>query len=407
MIKAEGINFQQMICLACCNGLDVEAHQMSDSDKTEEAIDNFRTLVHNMTQKEDTVLVLSYSRSVLGQTGDGHFSPVGGYHPGRDLVLILDTARFKYPPHWVPLKVIWEAMLAIDRSTGKPRGYMIMSRLGVPNTLVLFRIFPVFTVSLSRHLSGGFSTFISLWRHWLSQGASQEAATQEVMSQQMTSLNSDMVLKKAKLCCREGKKDKDLTENIESSPTDDKLSTQSVSEVQKCIVYLLQIAENISTGDSILTTNVDLKCVQDESREHACLLQVLLTELESLPLFRALSEILATLYTESPASRHTLNKLGFISDGLCSTTARICKANSQTEACNLVKRLNHSHFLTIFLLSWPYGKGNNSVLNNLAQDIVDNHNETVLGGECKTLRKQISLLMNLCQYESHCSPVCC
>jgi hypothetical protein len=30
--------------------------------------------------------------------GDGHFSPVGGYHAGKDLVLILDTARFKYPP---------------------------------------------------------------------------------------------------------------------------------------------------------------------------------------------------------------------------------------------------------------------------------------------------------------------
>jgi glutathione gamma-glutamylcysteinyltransferase len=46
---------------------------------------------------------LSYSRKVLGQTGDGHFSPVGGYHPGKDLALIMDTARFKYPPHWVPL----------------------------------------------------------------------------------------------------------------------------------------------------------------------------------------------------------------------------------------------------------------------------------------------------------------
>ena len=24
----------------------------------------------------------------------------GGYHAERDMVLILDTARFKYPPHW-------------------------------------------------------------------------------------------------------------------------------------------------------------------------------------------------------------------------------------------------------------------------------------------------------------------
>ena len=42
MIKEEGVNFQQMICLACCNGLDVQAHQMTDSDNTEEAVDNFR-----------------------------------------------------------------------------------------------------------------------------------------------------------------------------------------------------------------------------------------------------------------------------------------------------------------------------------------------------------------------------
>ena len=82
----------------------------------------FRTLVIEMTQKEDQVLVLSYSRKVLGQTGDGHFSPVGGYHPERDLVLILDTARFKYPPHWVSLRLIWEAMLAHDKSTGQSDG---------------------------------------------------------------------------------------------------------------------------------------------------------------------------------------------------------------------------------------------------------------------------------------------
>ena len=79
----------------------------------------YRSLVLEMTQKEDKVLVLSYSRKVLGQTGDGHFSPVGGYHPERDLVLILDTARFKYPPHWVSLRLIWDAMLALDKSTGE------------------------------------------------------------------------------------------------------------------------------------------------------------------------------------------------------------------------------------------------------------------------------------------------
>ena len=40
----------------------------------------------------------------------------------RDLVLILDTARFKYPPHWVPLPLLFEAMAPPDPDTGKPRG---------------------------------------------------------------------------------------------------------------------------------------------------------------------------------------------------------------------------------------------------------------------------------------------
>jgi hypothetical protein len=32
---------------------------------------------------------------------------------------MMDTARFKYPPHWVPVQLLWDAMHAIDKSTGK------------------------------------------------------------------------------------------------------------------------------------------------------------------------------------------------------------------------------------------------------------------------------------------------
>lgn len=59
--------------------------------------------------------------------GDGHFSPVGGYHAGQDMVLILDTARFKYPPHWVPLRRLYQAMARVDSATGQPRGYLNIS----------------------------------------------------------------------------------------------------------------------------------------------------------------------------------------------------------------------------------------------------------------------------------------
>lgn len=39
----------------------------------------------------------------------------------------MDVARFKYPPHWVSLSVLWEAMLHLDPTTQRPRGYLLLS----------------------------------------------------------------------------------------------------------------------------------------------------------------------------------------------------------------------------------------------------------------------------------------
>lgn len=71
-------------------------------------------------------MLVSYARKALGQTGDGHFSPIGGYHRERDLALVLDVAAFKYPPHWVPLPTLFHAMSYVDATTGRPRGYMMV-----------------------------------------------------------------------------------------------------------------------------------------------------------------------------------------------------------------------------------------------------------------------------------------
>ena len=85
--------------------------------------DQFREAVMEYTKREDAFIVASYSRASLNQTGSGHYSPIGGYHPNRDLLLIMDVARFKYPPHWVPLKALFMAMKEIDPETGMPTHY--------------------------------------------------------------------------------------------------------------------------------------------------------------------------------------------------------------------------------------------------------------------------------------------
>jgi hypothetical protein len=72
-------------------------------------------------------IIVSYSRAIMNQTGTGHFSPIGGYHRERDMVLIMDVARFKYPPHWVPLELLHTAMCSIDEDSGKSRGCLVLS----------------------------------------------------------------------------------------------------------------------------------------------------------------------------------------------------------------------------------------------------------------------------------------
>eukprot|EP00520_Triparma_pacifica_P016586 CAMPEP_0118635362 /NCGR_PEP_ID=MMETSP0785-20121206/2035_1 /TAXON_ID=91992 /ORGANISM="Bolidomonas pacifica, Strain CCMP 1866" /LENGTH=161 /DNA_ID=CAMNT_0006526389 /DNA_START=675 /DNA_END=1156 /DNA_ORIENTATION=+ len=43
------------------------------------------------------------------------------------MVLILDTARFKYPPHWVHVSKLCAAMGRIDSSSGRSRGFAVLS----------------------------------------------------------------------------------------------------------------------------------------------------------------------------------------------------------------------------------------------------------------------------------------
>ncbi|CAH1424216.1 unnamed protein product [Lactuca virosa] len=123
-VKAEGISFGKVVCLAHCSGAKVEAYRTNQSN-----IDDFRRHVIACSTSDDCHLISSYNRGTFKQTGSGHFSPIGGYHAGRDMVLVLDVARFKYPPHWVPLTLLWEAMDTIDDSSGFRRGFMLISRL--------------------------------------------------------------------------------------------------------------------------------------------------------------------------------------------------------------------------------------------------------------------------------------
>lgn len=129
-VKTNGITLTEFSCLARCNGLDATT-RFADQITFED----FERDVISCCRSDSQFMAVSYSRSSLGQTGTGHFSPAGGYCSANGgMVLILDVARFKYPSYWVPIRLLYESLRPIDPSTGQSRGYSILRRSVVPTS---------------------------------------------------------------------------------------------------------------------------------------------------------------------------------------------------------------------------------------------------------------------------------
>ncbi len=124
-VRSEGVDLDTLGCLARCNGGETTVVR---PEPGEAAVDALRAAVVRASRGPGEVIIAAYDRVTLGQTGAGHFSPIGGYHTASDHVLVLDVARFKYPPHWVPLPRLVEAMRPLDPVTGRPRGWIAVRR---------------------------------------------------------------------------------------------------------------------------------------------------------------------------------------------------------------------------------------------------------------------------------------
>ena len=120
----------KLACLARCNGANPVINYASDI-----TVEAFRSDVRRVcslvnvdgSSLNQTVMIASYARPILNQTGSGHFSPVGAYNSDKDMCLIMDVARFKYPAHWVPLPLLFQAMQSIDSDSKKSRGYVLLT----------------------------------------------------------------------------------------------------------------------------------------------------------------------------------------------------------------------------------------------------------------------------------------
>jgi len=68
---------------------------------------------------------------VWAKPEEGTFHPSPPITGNRIQILILDVARYKYPPSWVNTTELWNAMDMIDSDSGKKRGYLMVRNLAL------------------------------------------------------------------------------------------------------------------------------------------------------------------------------------------------------------------------------------------------------------------------------------
>lgn len=93
------------------------------------SVQAFRDSIRAALKGSRQFVLVNYLRKALGQQTGGHISPLGAYHEGKDMVLILDVSNFKYPWVWVKLDELYRAMELVDPDSDKGRGYLLISAM--------------------------------------------------------------------------------------------------------------------------------------------------------------------------------------------------------------------------------------------------------------------------------------
>jgi hypothetical protein len=114
-----GMIVDQVRALLEANGGEVTATLASTS-----SLEAFRKSVsENLARSGDYVLV-DFLRAELGQDTGAHWSPLAAYHAGSDRFLVLDVARFRYPPYWAKAEDLFKAMNTTDPDSQLSRGWV-------------------------------------------------------------------------------------------------------------------------------------------------------------------------------------------------------------------------------------------------------------------------------------------
>ena len=123
ILAKQGMTLDQIGGILSTQPVKAEVHHASDS-----SADEFRTLASGYLREAGHFVLVNYQRKALGEQVGGHISPLGAYDAKSDRFLILDVARYKYPPAWVKTADLFAAMNTPDAvNDNKSRGFVLVT----------------------------------------------------------------------------------------------------------------------------------------------------------------------------------------------------------------------------------------------------------------------------------------
>ncbi len=124
MVHLGGLTLDELGQVISSFGVQVAVHH-ADSPLD---LDGFRTLTAAALADPDARVIVNFQRKLLGETGEGHHSPLGAYDAASDRFLLLDVARYRLPPIWVSAADLWAAMNTDDTDANAKRGFLIIHK---------------------------------------------------------------------------------------------------------------------------------------------------------------------------------------------------------------------------------------------------------------------------------------
>lgn len=153
-VEHGGLTLEQLSHLLRSNGAEVTpVHAEAGS------LDAFRREAAADLAAPGRYVLVDFLRTELGQDFGAHWSPLAAYSEKTDRFLVLDVARFRYPPSWARAEDLWRAMATRDLDSGHSRGYLRVAKAaGAPARAEV----PAFGHRLLRYAAGAASVVFAL-----------------------------------------------------------------------------------------------------------------------------------------------------------------------------------------------------------------------------------------------------